>query len=296
MQVSLEQHHLAIVDSATTRLVARASSVFRRLGEEISRAHVEAAVGALEADLAAGQREAVRTAVQALVEQLAGASMTFSDLRFFALTLRSAVRNAVAAEPADLRLQVEDWFFELVLLCSMHFAIQREEQLQQRSVKLELQQLESQLSELESALKEKTHLLEVIRQASTPIAPVVQGILVVPLVGMFDAFRAEVLTEKLLHEVANARARAVILDITGVPVFDTDAAQLIIRLAHAVRLLGTELILVGMSPDNARTIVDLGIDLSRFQTYATLQVGLAQALLQQRLRIVKVDAGRQGVS
>lgn len=128
-----------------------------------------------------------------------------------------------------------------------------------------------------------------IRQASTPIAPVVRGILVVPLVGVFDAFRAEVLTEKLLEEVARVHARSVILDISGVPMFDTESAQLIIRLARTVRLLGTEIILVGMSPGNARTIVDLGIDLVGLRTLGTLQDGLAQALVLQRLQIVALD-------
>lgn len=283
-----ERGHAAIVEAAVARLHGRATSVFHRLGEEFCKKHVNAAVQALRDDLAANKREAVRTAVQALIEELVSASMVFADLRFFALTLREAVLHVFEAEPADpdLRTRVEEWLFELVLVCTMHFSIQREQQLQERSVKLELRRLETQLSELEVALGEKTRLLEVIRQASTPIAPVVKGILVVPLVGMFDTFRAEVLTEKLLNEVSRTRARAVILDISGVPVFDTDAAQLIIRLAHAVRLLGSELILVGMSPDNARTIVNLGINLNHFKTLATLQDGLAHALLLQRMKIV----------
>jgi anti-anti-sigma factor len=287
--LTLEREHATIVESAVARLCGRTSSVFHRLGEESCRKYVTAAVQALQDDLAVDKREAVRTAVRALTEELASAGMVFADLRFFAITLRDALLHALAAEPSDseLRSRVEDWLFELVLVCTMHFSIQREQLLQERSVKLELRRLESQLSELELALGEKTRLLEVIRQASTPIAPVVQGILVVPLVGVFDTFRAEVLTEKLLNEVSRTRARAVILDISGVPVFDTDAAQLIIRLAHAVRLLGSELILVGMSPANARTIVDLGIELTHFKTLATLQDGLAQALLLQRMKIVK---------
>ena len=277
----------AIVEAVVARLVGRTSSVFRRVGEPTCRRHVTAAVQALEDDLAANEREAVRKAVQALVEELAVAELAFSDLRFFALTLREELLQAYRGD-AELRQRVEGWLYELVLVCTMHFSIQREQQLQERSVKLELRRLESQLSELKVALGEKTRLLEVIRQASTPIAPVVKGILVVPLVGVFDTFRAEVLTEKLLNEVSRTRARVVLLDITGVPLFDTEAAQLIIRLAHAVRLLGSELILVGMSPQTARAIVDLGIDLTHFKTLANLQDGLAQALLLQRMRIVPI--------
>ncbi|MCA9700713.1 MAG: STAS domain-containing protein, partial [Myxococcales bacterium] len=142
--------------------------------------------------------------------------------------------------------------------------------------------------ELEVALDEKTKLLDMIRQASTPIAPVVDGILVVPLVGTFDSERAAFLTEKLLQEVARARAQTVILDISGVPVVDTDAAQLIIRLSRSVRLIGSGLFLVGLSPINAATIVRLGIELDTLETFSTLRDGLAQALKRQRRKIVSV--------
>jgi anti-anti-sigma regulatory factor len=80
-----------------------------------------------------------------------------------------------------------------------------------------------------------------------------------------------------------------ILDISGVPVFDTDAAQLIIRLARLVGLLGAKIILVGMTPNNARTIVDLGIDLDQIVTSHALQDGLRTALALQRMKIVSMD-------
>jgi anti-anti-sigma factor len=281
--------HSEIADSLARRLSARTASAFRRVGTEVCREYVDAALSALRTDLESGKREAVRTVMQELVEDLAKDGLTFADVRFFAQALRSEVSAALASEPETLRQQAQDWLFELLMVASTRFLAHREEHLQQRAVKLEVQRLESQLEELRTALVEKERLFEMIRQASTPIAPVVKGILVVPLVGIFDTFRAEIVTEKLLHEVARTRARAVILDITGVQMFDTDAAQLIIRLANAVRLLGAELILVGMSPDNARTIVDLGISLTHFKTLATLQDGLAHALLLQRMKIVQVS-------
>jgi rsbT co-antagonist protein RsbR len=272
-----------IADSVVAALLARTSRIFNHVGEEVCRGHVDAMLAALERDLAAGKPQAIRAAARALVEDLAGRGLTFSDLRFFVQTFRDSVREVLSSA------ELEDWLFELVQLCTMRFIVAREDQLQQRSVKLELSRLESQLSDLTAALEEKTRLLEVIRQASTPIVPVVRGIHVVPLVGMFDSFRARVLTEKLLNEVARVHARVVILDISGVPVFDTDVAQLIIRLARAVRLLGTEIFMVGMSAQNARTIVELGVDLSGLQTFGTLQDGVAQALVLQGLRIRAAD-------
>jgi anti-anti-sigma factor len=287
MPTPLARAHTEIAEAVVARLASRATSVYGRMGQPACRVHVDRTLVALEQDIASARLEAVRDAMQRLVEALAADGMVFADLRFFAQTLRSCVRGAIAAEPAGLREQVDDWFFELILVSSMRFIVQREAALQERAAKLELQRLESQLVELQAALAEKTDLLEMIRQASTPIAPVVEGILVVPLVGTFDAVRAETLTEKLLQEVARVHARAAILDISGVPVFDTMAAQLIIRLGQAVRLLGTEVFLVGMSPHNARTIVDLDIDLSGLRTLGTLRDGLARALVLQGLKIVR---------
>jgi anti-anti-sigma factor len=283
----LAQTHAQITDTVAGRLSRRATSVFGRKGEQASRKHVDAALVALEQDIAAGKREAVRTAMRTIIEELTVEELTFADLRFFAQTLRTSVRATIESAPELARSlpAVDEWFFELVLVGSMHFLVQREAALQERAVKLEVHRLESQLAELQGALNEKTELLEMIRQASTPIVPVVEGILVVPLVGTFDAVRAEHLTEKLLQAVQRAHARAAILDISGVPVFDTSAAQLIIRLTRAVRLLGTEVFLVGMSPENARTIVALEVDLAGLQTLATLRDGLAQALVLQRLEI-----------
>lgn len=285
----LERSQAGLVDELSRRLPSRAGSIFRVAGEVVCRQLAETALGALRRDLQAGKREAVRELAQALLRELATKGLNFADLRFFAQTLRTIVHASAEASSdveADQRRRIDDWMFDLLLVSTMHFMSQREESLQERAAQLEVRQMESQLSELKAAFEEKTQLLELIRQASTPIAPVVDGILVVPLVGVFDAFRAEILTEKLLQSVTTARARVVILDITGVPVFDAEAAQLVIRLAQAVRLLGSEMILVGVSSEIARTIVELGVDLKGLKTLGTLQTGLAQALAVRRLKIV----------
>lgn len=285
----LERSQAGLVDELSRRLPSRAGSIFRVVGEVVCRQLAETALGALRRDLQAGKREAVRELAQALLRELATKGLNFADLRFFAQTLRTIVHASAEASSdveADQRRRIDDWMFDLLLVSTMHFMSQREESLQERAAQLEVRQMESQLSELKAAFEEKTQLLELIRQASTPIAPVVDGILVVPLVGVFDAFRAEILTEKLLQSVTTARARVVILDITGVPVFDAEAAQLVIRLAQAVRLLGSEMMLVGVSSEIARTIVELGVDLKGLKTLGTLQTGLAQALAVRRLKIV----------
>jgi anti-anti-sigma factor len=290
MPTMLEQVRQEVVDGTVTRLLARSTGIHAQLGESVCRRHVDRLFDALEADLASDRLEALRGAMQAIVDELADTRLIFADLRFLVQGLRNSVRAALVAATAEdaLRSRVDDWCFELLSVCTMRFVAHRDNAVQERAAQVEVRQLSSQLSQMEALLAEKTALLEVIREASTPIAPVVRGILVVPLVGIFDAVRAENLTEKLLQEITRVGAKAAILDISGVPMFDTAAAQLIIRLARAVRLLGTEVLLVGMSPDNARTIVQLGVDLSGIGTLGTLQDGLARALQLQRLRIAPV--------
>jgi anti-anti-sigma factor len=267
------------------------TSIFRVIGDEACRGHVMATLGALREDLGTGKSVALRVAIRALLEDLIPLGLSFSDLRFYVVSLRSVVLDEVAS--ADVREVLDAWFFEFVMVCAMQFVVYREEAIEQRAAQREVQHLESQLHELKIALAEKGELIEQIRQASTPVVPVVKGILVAPLVGLFDTSRAELLTEKLLHEVARTSARSVILDISGVPVFDTRSAQLILRLARAVRLLGTELILVGVGPATARAIVELGVEfgvefgveLTGLRVSRTLQDGLALALRSRRLKI-----------
>jgi anti-anti-sigma factor len=276
-----------LAEAAGKRLSEKTGSSFAAIGAAACRRHAEAAFAALREDLRAAKTEALRRAVKGLVEELLPHGLRFAELRFFVQTLRAAAGEALSDEP-EARHAADGWFVELALVCSMQFVVQREAEVQQRAVKLEVKHLESQLDELRAAVAEKSELLERIRQVSTPIAPVVEGILVVPLVGTVDAERTALMTERLLQAVSQARAQVVILDITGVPVFDAEAAQLIVRLAQSVRLLGAELLLVGVGPTTARTIVELAIDLSGLRALGSLQDGLALALQMRRLTIARL--------
>lgn len=272
-----------LISSLATRLAKRQMSAFSLLGEDVCRIHIEAAVDALERDVEAGKFNAMRPAATAFVTEFLPKEMGYADLRVFARELRERV---LALAPEGRRAAIEEWCYEHLAVCTTHFMVQREGLLQRQAEQHDIERFESQLAQLQVALDEKTQLLQLVREASTPVTSVVSGILVVPLVGIFDRSRAELLTERLLDEVGRARARVAILDISGVPVFDTDAAHLIIRLTRSVGLLGARVILVGMSPDNARTMVDLGIDLGQIMTYRALQDGLRAALAFQRMKIV----------
>jgi len=117
-----------------------------------------------------------------------------------------------------------------------------------------------------------------LRELSTPLIPVTDDVVVMPLVGSIDSRRATQIMEGLLRGVALQQARVVILDITGVPLVDTQIANTLLQVAQAVKLLGASVMLTGIRPEVAQTLVGLGLDLSAITTYSTLQIGIARAL------------------
>jgi anti-anti-sigma factor len=143
------------------------------------------------------------------------------------------------------------------------------------------------LEELRAANEQQKRLLDMVRELSTPLMPIAEGILVLPLVGTIDSQRATQIMEVLLDGVTRQRARAVILDITGVPVVDTSVANYLLQATRAVRLLGAECILVGITPEVAQTVVGLGVDLHGLVTRSDLQGGVEYALRLLGQRIVK---------
>lgn len=117
-----------------------------------------------------------------------------------------------------------------------------------------------------------------LAELSTPLIPVSESTLVMPLIGAVDSRRVQQMMGALLSGVAESRARSVILDITGVPIVDTQVADAIFRAAQAVKLLGAQVILTGIRPEVAQTLVGLGIELNTLITRGRLQDGIAYAL------------------
>jgi len=117
-----------------------------------------------------------------------------------------------------------------------------------------------------------------LQELSAPLIPVLDNITVMPLIGTIDTERAKLIMENLLDGVIKHNAEVVLMDITGVPVVDTMVAHHIIQAAEAVRLVGATCILVGIRPEIAQTIVNLGIDLSKFPSKSSLEKGFQKAL------------------
>ncbi len=119
---------------------------------------------------------------------------------------------------------------------------------------------------------------QIIHQLSIPIIPIMDGIMVVPLIGQLDQTRAHDLTRALLKGIREQRAKVVILDITGVPLIDSGVANNLDKAIQAARLKGARTIITGISEAVAESIVELGIDWSGLETRRDLQTGLKVAL------------------
>ena len=121
-----------------------------------------------------------------------------------------------------------------------------------------------------------------LEQLSTPLIPISDDILVMPLIGTIDSQRAQKMMETLLQGLATHQARAAILDITGVPVVDNEVAQGLLRAAQAAQLLGARVVLTGIRPEVAQTLVGIGAELRGIVSYSTLQNGIRAALSQSQ--------------
>ncbi|MBN1889088.1 MAG: STAS domain-containing protein [Thermoflexales bacterium] len=148
-----------------------------------------------------------------------------------------------------------------------------------------------------SAIGEREQIIARQRRAivelSTPIIPVFENILVLPLVGTLDEQRAEIVTEALLMAIVQNQAETIIVDITGLSEMTAQTAAYLVRAAQASRLLGAQIILVGISSRVAMNLVDLGTDLRGINTYGNLQAGFQAALADMGLEI-KPSTGKSG--
>jgi len=128
-----------------------------------------------------------------------------------------------------------------------------------------------------------------LQELSAPLIPVFDKITVMPLIGTIDTERAKQIMENLLQGVVKHRSEVVLIDITGVPVVDTMVAHHIIQASEAVRLVGTKCLLVGIRPEIAQTIVNLGINLNQLVTKNSLKKGIETALEMTNRQIIEVE-------
>ncbi len=162
---------------------------------------------------------------------------------------------------------------------------QRNAEEQARRADAEKARAEAQAHELADAnelmteqLDQQQQLLDMVTTMEAPAVPLADGVLFVPIVGHIDTRRAEALTNRLLQDVSAQHARLVVLDISGVTMMDTSVARALMNTTQAIRLLGCEVTLSGISAAVAITLIHLGVNLEGIATARSPQEALMQHL------------------
>ncbi|MEM8530997.1 MAG: PAS domain S-box protein [Chloroflexota bacterium] len=135
----------------------------------------------------------------------------------------------------------------------------------------EREELQNQIIETQQAA---------LRELNTPLIPLADNVVAMPLIGTIDSNRAQQMIETLLEGITKYQAAVAILDVTGVPLVDTQIADALIRASRAAQLIGSQIVLTGIGPEVAQTLVTIGVDLSDIVTHSNIQNGIAYALKQ----------------
>lgn len=204
--------------------------------------------------------------------------------------LQLAEEETVLAACIEKVLAHDTWQGELTFVCKdtstipvhvVSFAI-RNENGHIVSLMILVRNLSEQKRVEEERAAMKDQIIEAqraaLRELSTPLIPLSTNVLLMPLIGSIDSRRAQQVMEALLEGVGNYQASIAIVDITGVSVVDTQVANALVHTAQAVKLLGAEVVLTGIGPAMAQTLITLGTDLSGIVTHGTLQAGIEYAL------------------
>jgi rsbT co-antagonist protein RsbR len=130
---------------------------------------------------------------------------------------------------------------------------------------------------------------DAIRELSTPVLQVRERLLILPIIGVLDDQRADQLTEQLLGGIRRHRAKVVVIDITGVPEITAEVANHLVQAVDASRLMGAGVIITGLSPEIAQTLVTIGVDLAKMNTVGDLQGGIEEAERLLGFRVTRVS-------
>lgn len=206
--------------------------------------------------------------------------------RAIATPILAMARNASAVANGDLNVSIDTRAPDEVGVLANAFqrmtTLLREREAVLRQRQQELEQANAAIAarsdELASALLMQATLTETIQQLSTPVLPVLEGVLVLPLIGRIDSARAQQVQTTLLKAIEQRRAQAVLLDITGLYMVDQFVAEVLIKTFSAARLLGARVLLVGISPEVAQALISLGLDLNDIDTASDLRGGIAKLI------------------
>lgn len=147
--------------------------------------------------------------------------------------------------------------------------------------------------ELEARLRTIDQQRSAIRELSTPVIEIWDRVLCLPVVGVIDSVRSAEMTEALLRAVTEKKTRCAIIDVTGIEVMDSSTTDHFLRMARAVRLLGAECVVAGISPSIAQTIVHMGVDLTGIVSFRSLREALQHYVVGAAAGVVVDGTGRR---
>ena len=125
-------------------------------------------------------------------------------------------------------------------------------------------------------------------ELSTPVTALWEDILLLPVIGIIDSRRAHDIMRSVLQRIAETRAKVFIMDISGVSVVDTAVANHLIKITKAMRLMGCECLLSGVSPAVAQTVIELGIDISSVNSRATMRDALEEGFRRVGIEVKRI--------
>ncbi len=278
----------ALVQSLTD--LERRATAISTISTELTTRDVEAMVAAVEQRLVLANASVwlslatvlglavllpyiVRRAIVRPVEQLAGAAQAVRQ---------GNVQQQVRVSHTDEIGELQAAFNQMVQ--SLH---RQQTELSERNTALEQERaaLAAALDDVQRLSAERTALLErTVERLSAPVLPVLEGVLVLPVIGTVDERRRTLLQTTLLDAVAAQHARMAILDLTGLSNADAAVAHTLIEMVQGCRLLGAQPVIVGVAPALAAALVNQGLDVQYVRTMADLQaaVGCAQHALRSR--------------
>jgi anti-anti-sigma regulatory factor len=228
--------------------------------------------GVVFADLLIGGQSSLIVAAIGTLAYL-GFGIAFENGYLEVTSISPFLNNLVSVIAINFSLALVAGSFTRGMLYAMVQARDREAAL--RAANAEKERL---LAELHTREEAQRQLLETVRELGSPIIPLAEGIIAMPLIGVVDSERMQLIRRDLLRGVSENRAHTVLVDITGVPIVDAAVASALVQAMIGVQLLGAEPVLTGIRSEVAQTIVELGLDLSSIVAWATLQEGLAYAL------------------
>jgi anti-anti-sigma regulatory factor/HAMP domain-containing protein len=116
---------------------------------------------------------------------------------------------------------------------------------------------------------------ESIDALSSPLIPVHEEIVIMPLVGNFDKKRIEHVRSTLTDGLHESHAKVAILDLTGVPILSQHLVTGLIRTVRSAQLLGAQVVITGMQSEVAQQFVEHDVNLAGLVTERSLQRGIS---------------------